>query len=61
MDEQGNELKPARFKKKKGKSMLNITPELIRGDIGIDCYTNTNAPTINAVDRAQKMDFLSTI
>lgn len=50
-----------KFKKKIGKSIFQITPELLRWDIGIDCYTNTNAPTINAVDRAQKLDFLNTI
>lgn len=50
--------KPWKFKKKKGKSMLEVKPEYLRWDIYVDVYTNTTAPTINAVDREQKMQFL---
>lgn len=39
--------------------MLEVTPEMMRGDgIFIDVYTNTSLPTINAVDREQKMNFM---
>lgn len=50
-----------RFKKKKGKSMFEATPEMLRGDIYIDVHTNTTAPTINAVDRQQKLDLLQQV
>lgn len=39
--------------------MLEVTPEMMRADgIYIDVYTNTSLPTINAVDREQKMNFM---
>ena len=38
-----------------------MTPEILRGDISIDVYTNTTAPTINAVDRQQKLDLLNAV
>jgi len=41
--------------------MFQVTPELLRGDIFIDVHTNTTAPTINAVDRQQKLDLLETV
>lgn len=50
-----------KFKSIKGKSMFECTPEILRGDIMIDAYTNTNAATINAVDREQKKDYLTTM
>jgi hypothetical protein len=61
-DESGaiSEPKP-RFRKKKGKRTFQVTPDLLRGDVYIDVFTNTNAPTINAVDRQQKLDFMTAI
>lgn len=50
-----------RFRKKKGSSTFQVTPEMLRGDIFIDVHTNTTAPTINAVDRQQKLDLLNTV
>lgn len=50
-----------KFRKKKGASTFNVTPDMLRGDIFIDVYTNTTAPTINAVDRQQKLDLLNTV
>jgi len=50
-----------RFRKKKGKSTFQVTPELLRWDIFIDVYTNATAPTISAVDREQKMSLLQAI
>lgn len=50
-----------KFRKKKWKSVFEVTPEMLRGDISIDVYTNTTAPTINAVDRQQKLDLLNTV
>jgi hypothetical protein len=53
------ETKPARFKKKKWNHAFEVTPELLRWDIYIDVYTNTNATTIAAIDREQKLDLLN--
>lgn len=50
-----------KFKNKKGKSIFEVTPELLRWDVSIDVYTNTTAPTINAVDRQQKLDLLNAV
>ena len=50
-----------KFKKKKGKNVFEVTPELLRWDIYIDVYTNTTATTINAVDRDQKLSLLNTV
>jgi len=50
-----------KFRQKKGISTFEVTPELLRGDIFIDVFTNTTAPTINAVDRQQKLDLLNTV
>lgn len=50
-----------KFKKKKGKSVFEVTPDILRGDIYIDVYTNTTAPTVNAVDRQQKLDVMQAI
>jgi len=50
-----------KFRQKKGMSTFEVTPELLRGDIFIDVFTNTTAPTINAVDRQQKLDLLNTV
>lgn len=50
-----------KFRKKKGTSTFRVTPEMLRGDIFIDVHTNTTAPTINAVDRQQKLDLLNTV
>ena len=55
------ELKNGKFKKKKGKSIFEVTKELLRWDIYIDVYTNTTAPTINAVDKQQKLDLLNSV
>lgn len=51
----------AKFKKIKWKSTFQVTPEILRWDIFIDVYTNVNAPTINAVDREQKLQFLNAV
>ena len=50
-----------RFRKKKGNYMLEVTPEMLRWDIYVDAYTNTTAPTINAVDREQKLQFTNAV
>ena len=53
--------KPARFRKKKWKSMFEVTPAILQWQIYIDVFTNATAPTINAVDREQKLSLLTTI
>ena len=63
---EGEELKTnddgtKKFKKKKWKSIFEVTPEMLRGDIYIDVYTNTTAPTVNAVDRQQKLEVMQAI
>ena len=55
------ELKGKKFRKKKGKSIFKVTPETIRGNVMIDVYTNATAPTINVVDREQKMQLVKSI
>ena len=55
------EFRKGKFRKKKGKSVFEVTPETIRWDIQIDVYTNTTAPTINVVDRQQKIELLNSI
>lgn len=58
---EGEQLVNGKFRKKKWKSIFEVTPEILRGDISIDVYTNTTAPTINAVDRQQKLDLLNAV
>jgi hypothetical protein len=41
--------------------MFEVTPEVLQWEVYIDVHTNTTAPTINAVDRQQKLDLLQTI
>ena len=50
-----------KFRKKKGKSMFEVSPEMLRWDIYVDAHTNVTAPTINAVDRQQKLDLLNSV
>lgn len=49
------------FKKKKGNYKFQVTPEILRGDLYVDVYTNASAPTINAVERQLKLDFMNSI
>jgi len=58
---EGEEYKNGKFKKKKWTYQFEVTPETLRWDIYIDVYTNTNTPTINAVDKAQKLELLNTV
>jgi len=58
---EGKKEKKQRFRKKKGKSTFEVTPEILRWEIYIDVYTNTTAPTINAVDKQQKLDLLQSV
>lgn len=55
------EFRDNKFRKKKGKYMFEVTPEMLRGDIYVDVFTNTTAPTIAAVDRAQKLDLVNSL
>ena len=41
--------------------MFQVTPEILRGDLYVDVYTNASAPTINAVERQLKLDFMNSI
>lgn len=47
-----------KFIKKKGKYPFRVTPEMLRGNAYIDVHTNVNLPTINAVERQQKLEVL---
>ena len=49
------------FKKKKGNYTFQVTPEILRGDLYVDVFTNSSAPTINAVERQLKLDFMNSI
>lgn len=55
------EYKDGKFKKKKGKSTFQVTPETLRWDLFVDVYTNINAPTINVVDKQMKLDFMQAV
>ena len=37
--------------------MFEVTPEILRGDIYVDVYTNFSAATLNAVAQENKMNF----
>lgn len=50
-----------KFVRKKGKHKFQVSKELLRGDLYVDVHTDITAPTINAVDRAQKLDLLNTV
>lgn len=39
------------------KSIFQVTPELLRWDIYIDVFTNTNRPASNVADRQSKLEF----
>ncbi len=58
---EGEEYKGGRFRKSSRSSMFEVTPERIRGSIKMDVYTDLNAPTINEVEKAQKMEFFTTL
>ena len=49
------------FKKRKGNYTFEVTPEILRGDLYVDVFTNASAPTINAVERQLKVDFMNSI
>lgn len=49
------------YKQIKWSSIFKVNPEALRWEIMIDVYTNTTAPTINAVDRAQKLELINSI
>jgi len=53
--------KSKKFRKRKGSSIFQVTPESIRWDIQIDVYTNVTAPTINSVDREQKLQLVNAL
>lgn len=53
--------KSKKFKKRKWSSVFKVTPESIRGDIQVDVFTNTTAPTINVVDREQKLQLINSL
>lgn len=49
------------FKKRKGNYKFQVTPEILRGDLYVDVYTNASAPTISAVERQLKLDFMNSV
>lgn len=51
----------AHFKKRKGMYKFQVTPEILRGDLYVDVFTNSSAPTINAVERQLKLDFMNSL
>jgi hypothetical protein len=46
---------------KGSKNTFEVTPELLRGDIYIDVFTNINRPTSNIAARQAKLEFLQSI
>lgn len=54
--------KGIKFKDKKNKvSTFQVTPETLRWKVYIDVFTNTTAPTINAVQKAEQMEFMKSM
>lgn len=51
----------AHFKKRKGNYQFEVTPEILRWDLYVDVYTNASAPTISAVERQLKLDFMNSV
>lgn len=51
----------AHFKKRKWMYKFQVTPEILRGDLYVDVFTNSSAPTINAVERQLKLDFMNSL
>ena len=49
------------FKKRKGMYKFQVTPEVLRWDLYVDVFTNSSAPTINAVERQLKLDFMNSL
>ena len=58
---EGDKFENGKYKGAKGKHMLEVTPEMLRGDIYVDVYTNTTIPTINAVVQQRKLEFAQAI
>jgi hypothetical protein len=56
---EGKKVSGKKLVKTEGKTLFEVTPEVIRGDIGVEVYTNLNTPTINEVEKQQLMDFYS--
>lgn len=55
------EVANGKVKEKKWEYMLEVTPELLQGDIYIDVFTNTTMSTINAVAQQQKLEFAQSV
>lgn len=54
--------KSIKFRDKKNKtSTFQVTPETLRWKVYIDVFTNTTAPTINAVQKAEQIEFMKSI
>ncbi len=41
--------------------MFKVTPEILRGEIYIDVSTDTTTNTINAVDKENKIRFMTAL
>jgi len=55
------EYKGGKFVRSEKNSLFEVKPEKIRGSVKLDVYTDLNAPTINEVEKAQKMEFFTTV
>ena len=55
------EWEQAHFRKKKWNHIFQVTPEILRWDLYVDVYTNASAPTISAVERQLKLDFMNSV
>ena len=49
------------FRKKKWNHIFEVTPEVLRWDLYVDVFTNSSAPTISAVERQLKLDFMNSL
>lgn len=48
-----------KFSKSPKSGLLEVKPDFIRGKICMNIFTNLNAPTINEVEKEQKLDFFT--
>lgn len=59
---QDNEDGTKQFNEAKGEtSVFEVTPEMLRGDIYIDVYTDTTKPPSNMADRQAKLEFAQSL
>lgn len=60
VEAKGMKIKKDKYITTEETSLIEVTPEVIRGQVGVKVYTNLNAPTINEVEKEQLLGFYNT-